>query len=509
MTIASTNNRNDYTGSGATATYPYTFKVFAKTDLLVTKRDTSDIETPLAVDTDYTVSGVGATTGGSITLTAGNLPSGYHLTIRRVRPLTQSTDIRNQGDFYPEIHEDALDHVIMVDQQQQEEIDRSLKLPETVTGASVDLPIPEALKLFRWNAAGTALEAVSIADISAIVSAVDASLTLSGGNLKVTRPIRATIAGGTVDAITATFTPPITALTDNNLIVLVEATGANTSTTPTFAPDGLTAKTIVRIYGGNSIPLGAGDIAGANYKMLLALDITLDAWVFLNPALVPQLTTAQRDGLTAVNGMVIFNTTTARNEAYYGAAWRTLVDGNTTETIAGKILTSPVLTSPKIANTDYILDGNGVAIFQFNATASAVNRLAVANAATGSGPSFLAVGDDTNIDIIMVPKGTGVFKPGRLLGARDVTPTLGTVYQATTDLVVHARANGGGANFRFAAYTDGANPPTTIIEEAAGTGGGGWDYASVYMEVKKGDYWKIANTAGSATGVTITATPLG
>jgi len=68
----------------------------------------------------------------------GDLKSGYAIAIRRVRPLTQTTDIRNQGSFYPASHEDAFDHTMMVHQQQQDEIDRSLKLGESEDG-TVDL----------------------------------------------------------------------------------------------------------------------------------------------------------------------------------------------------------------------------------------------------------------------------------------------------------------------------------------------------------------------------------
>src|SRR3990167_8156035 len=150
MTIG-INNRNDYTGNGAVDTYSYGFKIFTKNDLLVTERDADDIETILTVDTDYTVSGVGDSGGGSITLTAGNLTSGYHLTIRRFMVIDQGSDIRNQGDNFPETQEDRFDYQTMIDQQQQDEIDRSFRLPETITGISSELPVPEANKLFRWN----------------------------------------------------------------------------------------------------------------------------------------------------------------------------------------------------------------------------------------------------------------------------------------------------------------------------------------------------------------------
>jgi hypothetical protein len=136
MSIQSSTNRNDYTGSGSTDTYAYSFKIFADTDLVVTKRLISTgVETTLTLTTDYTVTGVGDTSGGSIVLVAGNLASTYHLTIRRVRPLTQTLDIRNQGDYFPERTEDAFDKAAMVDQQQQDELDRSSNLTETIAAS--------------------------------------------------------------------------------------------------------------------------------------------------------------------------------------------------------------------------------------------------------------------------------------------------------------------------------------------------------------------------------------
>jgi hypothetical protein len=87
------------------------------------------------------------------------------------------------------------------------------------------------------------------------------------------------VAGGTADAITADFTPNV-ALT-NGTTVIVRASAANTTTAPTFAPDGLTAKTIVK---GNNLALVAGDIAGAGHWLELQYDATLDKWVLQNPA---------------------------------------------------------------------------------------------------------------------------------------------------------------------------------------------------------------------------------
>ena len=68
-------------------------------------------------------------------------------------------------------------------------------------------------------------------------------------------------------------------------------------------------------------------------------------------------------------------------------------------------LTNKTLTSPKIGTS--ILDTNGNELFKLTATGSAINELTYANAAAGNAPAFTASGGDTNININLVPKGTG------------------------------------------------------------------------------------------------------
>ena len=54
-----------------------------------------------------------------------------------------------------------------------------------------------------------------------------------------------------------------------------------------------------------------------------------------------------------------------------------------------------------------IRDENGNEQLQFQTTSSAVNHFDITNAATGNNPSISAVGDDSNISINLIPKGTG------------------------------------------------------------------------------------------------------
>lgn len=150
MSLSTATRRNDYTGNGANSVYAYSFKIFDDDDLEVIVRDTNDAETTLTKTTDYTVSGVGSSSGGNVTLvsagqawlTSGKLTSDYILTIRRVVALIQSTSIKNQGAFYAGTHEDTFDYLTMIDQQQQDSIDRSVHISNTLTSSDFDVELP-------------------------------------------------------------------------------------------------------------------------------------------------------------------------------------------------------------------------------------------------------------------------------------------------------------------------------------------------------------------------------
>ncbi|HBV6422913.1 TPA: phage tail protein [Klebsiella pneumoniae] len=116
MTVSTQVSRNEYTGNGATTQYDFTFRILDKSHLLVQTMDTSENIVTLTLGTDYTVTGVNRYNGGKVVLTSA-LPVGYKISIERSTPVTQESSIRNQGGFFPEIHEDALDKLTMLVQQ--------------------------------------------------------------------------------------------------------------------------------------------------------------------------------------------------------------------------------------------------------------------------------------------------------------------------------------------------------------------------------------------------------
>tara|TARA_B100000287_G_scaffold124922_1_gene116979 strand:+ start:14686 stop:17319 length:2634 start_codon:yes stop_codon:yes gene_type:complete len=150
MTINSTTRKTSaLVGNGNTATYPFAFKVFTDADVVVKKLEAAtSIETTLTLgaSNDYIVTlsaDQDSNPGGSITLRSGgsdqNLPSGFSIVITSAVEPLQGTDLTNQGGFYPEVINDALDKAVILHQQQQDEINRSIKFSLTNTIGSLEI----------------------------------------------------------------------------------------------------------------------------------------------------------------------------------------------------------------------------------------------------------------------------------------------------------------------------------------------------------------------------------
>ena len=106
----------------------------------------------LQIGTHYTISN--AQFGATITLvqdaaidiagrrvefterTTNFLSAVYALQVRRVVAIEQQTSIKNQGEFYAQIHEDAFDKTAQIDQQQQYDLDSSIKVVDSNGNAS-------------------------------------------------------------------------------------------------------------------------------------------------------------------------------------------------------------------------------------------------------------------------------------------------------------------------------------------------------------------------------------
>lgn len=134
MTVSTTTSKVSYAGNGSTVAFAVNFYFLQNTDLKVTLRSALGVETVKTYGTDYTVSGAGVDSGGTVTMTTAPA-SGEKLVISRNAPLTQLVDYQPNDPFPATTHEQALDKLTMITQQQQEQLDRAVKtsISDTIT----------------------------------------------------------------------------------------------------------------------------------------------------------------------------------------------------------------------------------------------------------------------------------------------------------------------------------------------------------------------------------------
>lgn len=228
MTVPSSTARVSYAANGVTVAFAVPFRFLADTHLRVTERLPSGTEA-IVSPASYTVAGAGAPSGGTVTF--GVAPaSGLTIVIIRNVPLTQETDYVENDPFPADSHENALDKLCMVDQQQQDEINLSIKLPTTTSGVSSRLPAPVGLGVWGWNEAGDAPRYFDAGDLGTVanygnwtyntLTAVggETTMTLTGdpvtlGNLNVSIDGVVQVPGVdfTLSSSTITFTTPLVA----------------------------------------------------------------------------------------------------------------------------------------------------------------------------------------------------------------------------------------------------------------------------------------------------------
>src|SRR6478752_7506756 len=115
MTLLTTGDRVQYPGNGVTLTFPFAFRIFTATDLVVTlTQDATGAISTLVLNVDYTVT-INGESGGSVIMYGAPAPApGYTLTLQRVLAVRQDLDITNQGRIYPELLEKAYDRIYAI-----------------------------------------------------------------------------------------------------------------------------------------------------------------------------------------------------------------------------------------------------------------------------------------------------------------------------------------------------------------------------------------------------------
>lgn len=145
MAVPNSTHRVDYNGDGSTTEFAVPFYFLANADVTVTHVSSAGTETVWTEGSEYTLTGSGDENGGLLTASAAP-SSGTRLVIRRKVAQTQEIKYPANDPFPSSSHEQALDKLTMIDQEQQEQIDRSLKRP---VGDSTDVEMTLPAKADR------------------------------------------------------------------------------------------------------------------------------------------------------------------------------------------------------------------------------------------------------------------------------------------------------------------------------------------------------------------------
>lgn len=170
MTVSSEVNRaGPYLGNGSTTVFGFGFRILSASHLRVIITDEDGVETDIPYPSGYSVTGVGASAGGSITISPAPI-TGSSITILRNVPMVQETDLENQGAYYAETVERQFDLIVMQNQQQSEELRRAVKVPASEEGNVGELAADLALNITRLGRSADSIDAVA-GSIGAVVTA--------------------------------------------------------------------------------------------------------------------------------------------------------------------------------------------------------------------------------------------------------------------------------------------------------------------------------------------------
>ena len=191
MTVSTTATKVSSPTNGSATIYSYSpLVLFADTELEVTLvLDSSGAETVIPKGTGSAAYAIVVTGDypqtGSIRYPEDEVtpqPSGYTIVMKRVLAILQPTDLAKQGGYFADTQENQFDRLVMIDLQQQDLIDRALKIPVGSSGIATDLPVPVAGQFLLWNAAGDAItSSANILGTAIGGSATPEDVNITGG----------------------------------------------------------------------------------------------------------------------------------------------------------------------------------------------------------------------------------------------------------------------------------------------------------------------------------------
>ena len=275
------------------------------------------------------------------------------------------------------------------------------------------------------------------------------------------------------------------------VVQTLNAAGAGANTTTLSVSDGSTGATLAS----RIIILGAVSAQAITGNKIVTIPLDVENWYFIKNS-TSGAYTVQFKYVSGSGSSVTWSATDKGTKIIYAAGDDgtnpNIVDvGMGTVTLTGtETLTNKTLTSPKIGTS--ILDTNGLELALLTATTTAVNEFTIANAAAGAGPTLSSTGDETNVDINLNPKGSGVLKSGsaavKVAGTETIFIPAQAMFGTTT--------NGADAQ---AVETTATRPELKVLDFDAGTAEyaqfsiampKSWNLGTVTYQV----FWSPSNT---------------
>lgn len=172
MTVSTATRRISYAGNGSSTAFPVPFRFLERGDLRLVLRAASGAETVLALDTDYAVTGAGSDSGGTVTAVVPPA-AGSTLLIKRQTARLQPVNFTPFDPFPAETQERALDRGILITQEDGDELNRALMVPETDAAiGSLTLPTVTARssRLLAFDGSGRPVAGPLTNDLVALLA---------------------------------------------------------------------------------------------------------------------------------------------------------------------------------------------------------------------------------------------------------------------------------------------------------------------------------------------------
>ena len=389
MTVASTTNKASYNGNGTQSVFAYTFKIFADADIKVYVGTTLK-----TINTHYTLSGVGATGGGNVTFTSGNIPAAGtgNVTLLRSLALTQGVDLVNYGRFDAEVVEAQYDKLTMMVQQLQEQADRTIRFNTTVSDAGgveiTDTVAERSNKVLAYDNAGDLSVANELGEwkgnwaTSTAFSTRDLVLDAATNNVYICL----------VAHTSGTLSSDVSA-SKWDLVINAAAVAASAATATTKASEASTSASTASTQATNSANSATAAASSASTASTQASTATTKANTATTKA--SEASTSASNAATSASAGAT-SATNAANSATAGANSATAsansASGASTSASTATTKASEASTSASTATTKASEGATSATNSANSATASANSATASANSATASANSASTAG---------------------------------------------------------------------------------------------------------------------